>query len=103
MIFRTALILLLFTAPLSAQGLLLPDKDQSLGFKIADKDLLQKYGVANDNCRGGNPNTLDMYLACAKRDVFKAVLDGRNYCYGKEGQSAPEMSWHKCGLGLLKD
>jgi hypothetical protein len=103
MIFRTALILLLLTAPLSAQGLLLPDKDQSLGFEIADKDLLQKYGVANDDCRGGNPNTLDMYLACAKRDVLGEVMIQRNYCYGKKGDiGAVQMYWHKCTSNSLK-
>jgi hypothetical protein len=84
--------------PDETQDLLLPDKEQSLEFKISDDELLQKYGVANDDCRGGYPNTLSMHEACAVREVYARTLELRGYCYGKfdKDDNLISREWYKC-------
>lgn len=58
------------------------------------KTLIDKWGVEEENCRGGSgddPNTLE---ACERRSVVTAQLNRLGYCY--EGETTASSEWKRC-------
>ena len=54
-------------------------------------------------CRGGDPEEFTTVEACKQRNKLVKALHDKNYCYGKKGQTAANMQWHKCGPHSLRE
>jgi hypothetical protein len=60
------------------------------------RDLLSIYRDLNDMCRNRNDDDLHRMRACNIREKVARLLNTMGYCYGKKGQDAADMQWHKC-------
>ena len=62
-------------------------------------DLLQDYGVYNEQCRGGPGNDANTWKACGARDYIGYLLGRLGWCFGKQGQPDHMRSWFFCEDG----
>jgi hypothetical protein len=62
-----------------------------------DQTLIKEYYLEDDACRGGDPNLLETWHACERRDSIVYDLVNRGYCWGKEDQAEYQKTWQKCG------
>jgi hypothetical protein len=54
----------------------------------------------NTACRGGMPDDKgNLDQLCAIREKLGKVINKLGYCYGKRGQAAAQMQWHRCTSG----
>jgi hypothetical protein len=72
------------------------------GYKSELEYLKQKYFAEDETCRGGRPLDPNQKDACAAREFYAEKLGERGLCFGKQGQAAYEMTWHRCGPGSLR-
>ena len=54
--------------------------------------LLELWSDADGRCRGSGSNE-----ACAERERIEKKLFAQGLCYGKRGEYAAGMRWHRCG------
>ena len=47
---------------------------------VADENLVMRWQTAADDCRGGEPDQVSTYIACADRDAYVQLLLGRKLC-----------------------
>ncbi len=67
--------------------------------KIQNKDvilLVTKQTELDEKCRGGSSDNPETFKACEERDNLIPIIQSKGWCYGKNGQDAPEMEWHPC-------
>ena len=60
------------------------------------RDLLSIYRDLNDMCRDHGNDDRHKMRACNIREKVARLLNTMGYCYGKKGQDAADMQWHKC-------
>lgn len=59
--------------------------------------LLNQWGAANGQCRGGSGNEAATWEACERRDELSDALNREGLCYGKQTQYGYQHEWHACG------
>lgn len=59
-------------------------------------DVLSIYRDLNDMCRDRSDDDRHKTAACNIREKVSRLLNSMGYCYGKTGQDAADMNWHKC-------
>jgi hypothetical protein len=63
-------------------------------------DLLTAESLLEGICRGSTSDNKDMLgYSCQARQAVISALDKLGLCYGKTGQVAADMRWHKCTEG----
>jgi hypothetical protein len=65
------------------------------------KKLIRQWEVANENCRGGSGDDPKTLKACDVREKLARQLEAAKWCYGKEGQSGYQYTWHRCQKGSI--
>ncbi|QXX76451.1 hypothetical protein [Methylovirgula sp. HY1] len=59
-------------------------------------DVLSIYRDLNDMCRDPSADDHHKLAACDVREKVSRLLNRMGYCYGKDGQDAAAVHWHKC-------
>lgn len=83
-----AVFLMLMTAPAAAQEQapsgywrMAIDVDKPISVEATpDADLILKWGMADENCRGGGFDDLVKWEACGLRDAYGMLLTERGLC-----------------------
>lgn len=70
----------------------IPGKAETTG------QLIKRWYSENTLCRGGPGNASATNAACARREKTRSLLESRDMCYGRPGESGFQMEWHACGL-----
>ncbi|WP_319568270.1 hypothetical protein [Cohaesibacter marisflavi] len=83
------LLAALLSTPVMAELDYLPNKEQVQKFYETDSQLISLYEMSNTYCRGGLPDTLDMYKNCALRELYSDILQKRGYCNNEYDENGP--------------
>lgn len=67
------------------------------------KSLFDRWGIAVQNCIGGDFADPKVLKACDDRIKSVKLLQDLGYCYGTENQSRAERDWHKCKGDSLRE
>jgi hypothetical protein len=67
-------------------------------------DLISVARDLNTACRGGMPDDKgNLDQLCAIREKLGKVINNLGYCYGKRGQAAAQMQWHRCTSTSMRE
>ena len=56
---------------------------------------------AATRCRTGVPDTQPTWQACGEREAYARVLNTMGWCYGRRGEPAARMAWHRCASNSI--
>ncbi|GGA59732.1 hypothetical protein GCM10011385_11890 [Nitratireductor aestuarii] len=89
----------IFSFSLDTKNLrILKETGQVLKGQSAKPDgMLVRWHERNGKCRGGSGDSTDTWRSCDEREYTDTALTAMGWCYGRPGQFAYQMQWHRCG------
>jgi len=64
---------------------------------LSVEELLRRYDVENEGCRGGSGDDPETDRACERREQVSAQLQAAGWCYGENAAYGYQMEWRRCG------
>lgn len=73
------------------------------GQSASPSAMLTRWDELNSKCRGGSGNDAKTWQACNAREYTGLAVNSAGWCYGREGENAYQMNWHRCGARSLRN